>query len=131
MRNECRTCGTERKDGVGWYDENYCSGKCKKTDGGEIAPVPERVRNSGRVASLEDYLVDYPKNMGQKDRHGQRIKGRFPKLYRRRYEPERLNWGPPLSAPDLKQAGLRANRSPIPGDFDYDVEVEVEEQKNV
>lgn len=119
MRDKCRYCGNERKEGVEWYDDDYCSGKCKKADGGIIEPVAEQVKVSGVKASLHEYLLDYPKNLGGKDAHGQRIKGRMPKRYRRRHEPERLNWGAPMSAPDLKQAGLRANRKPIPGDWDF------------
>jgi len=131
MRNKCRTCGSERKEGVDWYDEDYCSGKCKKLDGGDIKPEPERIKFSGIKASLEDYLLDYPKRLGEKDRHGQRIKGRKPKRYRRRFDAEKLNWGSPMSAPQLKQAGLRANRQPIPGDWDFEVEsTEVEEKEN-
>lgn len=126
MRNKCRTCGAERKEGVEWFDDDYCSGKCKAADGGVIPPA-EDVKASGVVASLEDYLADYPKNVGEKDKRGQRIKGRIPKRYHRRFEPERLNWGIPLNAPQLKQAGLRSNRTPIPGDFDF----EVEEAENV
>ena len=119
--NECRYCRNKRKEGVEWYDDNYCSGKCKKADGGEIEPAKERSKTVGWVASLEEYKLDYPKNLGERDARGQRIKGRKPKRLRRRFEPERLNWGTPLSAPQLKQAGLRCNRKPIPGDFDFEV----------
>lgn len=129
MRNKCRFCGNERKEGVQWYDEDYCSGKCKKDDGGHVEPRVERAKYTGEKASLEDYLFDWPRDLGKKDKMGQRVKGRTPKRYHRRFEPERLNWGEPLSAPDLKQAGLRANRQPIPGDWDY-VEKEAENERN-
>ena len=127
MRNKCRfsECGNERKKGVEWYDDDYCSGKCKEADGGKVMPMAEHIKTIGTVASLDDYLLDYPKKLGQKDARGQRIKGRNPKRYRLRYEPERLNWGEPMDAPQLKQAGFRANRQPIPGDYDF-----VEESKN-
>ena len=128
MRNKCRFCGNERKEGVVWDYDDYCSGKCKKADGGEIEPVIERVKTSGVKASLEEYILDYPKNLGEKDMRGQRIKGRIPKRYRRRFEPEKLNWGEPLNAPQLKQAGLRANRRPIPNDWDFIIEEKVEEE---
>jgi hypothetical protein len=119
MRDECRNCGAKRKEGIEWYDDDYCSGKCKVGDGGTIPPASVRSKIEGKVASLTDYLLDWPKNLGQKDGRGQRIKGRHPKMYRRRHDPERLNWGTPLEPKQLKQAGLRANRKPIPGDFDY------------
>ncbi len=127
MRDKCRFCENERKEGVLWYDDDYCSGKCKKQDGGEIAPEPERVKAAGITATLQDYLLDYPENLGQKDARGQRIKGRIPKRYRRRFEPEKLNWDEPLNAPQLKQAGLRTNREPIPGDWDFE---EVKEKED-
>lgn len=123
-RNKCRFCGNVRKEGVKWYDDEYCSGKCKQADGGAIPPAAQRDRDIGIEASLEDYFLDYPKNLGEKDARGQRIKGRTPKRYRRRFDPHKLNWGEPMNAPHLKQAGLRANRQPIPGDFDYVREVE-------
>ncbi len=119
MRTKCRFCENERKKGVKWFDDDYCSGKCKKADGGEIEPTIKRAKTSGEKASLEDYLLDYPKKLGEKDKRGQRIKGRIPKRYRRRFEPERLNWGKRLTNEQLEQAGLRANRKPIPGDYDF------------
>jgi len=126
-KNECRYCGAKRNKNIEWPYEDYCSGKCKKADGGEIEPVSERAKNEGRVATFADYLLDYPKNLGGKDKRGQRIKGRMPKIYIRRWEPERLNWGPTTG--QLKQAGFRANRKPLPGDFDYAQEPEVPEVK--
>lgn len=128
--NECRYCGNKRKENVEWPYDEYCSGKCKTADGGTVAPEAEHAKVVGVKASLEEYLLDWPKNLGQKDSHGQRIKGRKPKRYRRRYEPERLNWGKPMNAPQLKQAGLRANRQPIPGDYDFEVPVEEAEVDN-
>ncbi len=97
----CRYCGNERKEGIEWYDDEYCSGKCKKSDGGEIPAAAVAAKNSGTKATLDHYKAK-------------------PKMYRRRYKPERLNWGEALTAPQLEQAGLRANREPIPGDWDYE-----------
>ena len=39
--------------------------------------------------------------------------------YTLRTNAELLNWGPWMNSDELKQAGLKANRVPIPGDFDY------------
>lgn len=36
-----------------------------------------------------------------------------------RTNPERINWGEHMSMDQLKEAGLVANRVPIPGDWDY------------
>lgn len=52
-------------------------------------------------ASLEDYL----------DPDGRK--------YATRTNPEKLNWGEPMSYAELLKAGLVANRVTIPGDFDY------------
>lgn len=42
-----------------------------------------------------------------------------PEAYATRAEPESLNWGPYMDCHALKEAGLRANRVPVPGDWDY------------
>ncbi len=119
-REKCRYCENERKEGVEWYDDDYCSGKCAKADGETIPPAAKPSKSSRAPGSFADYILDYPPNLGEKDARGQRIKGRMPKLYRRRFEAEKLNWGEPLSEKELLQAGLRANREPIPGDWDYE-----------
>jgi len=107
---KCRYCGAEKKAEIGWYDEEYCSGKCRKLDGKELLPVVESEEKPKRRATFEDYR-------------------KRPKFYRRRYQPERLNWGEPLTEKQLKQAGFRANREPIPGDWDYEEIKEPIEQK--
>ena len=101
---KCRYCGAVQKEGVDWYDEIYCSGKCKSADGGEVPK--SHTSPSSQKATLIDYKQD-KRNM----------------RYRRRFDPDKLNWGEPLDAPQLKQAGFRANRQPIPGDWDFVVEV--------
>lgn len=42
-----------------------------------------------------------------------------PDSYIPRREPERLNWGEWMNRTQLEYAGLKANRVPIPGDWDY------------
>ncbi len=39
--------------------------------------------------------------------------------YITRREPKLLNWGPWMDSQQLAEAGLKANRVPIPGDWDY------------
>ena len=39
--------------------------------------------------------------------------------YHPRNHPERLNWGEHMTRLELDAAGLKANRVPIPGDWDY------------
>jgi len=44
-----------------------------------------------------------------------------PDKYIQRREPEKLNWGKPMTRAELHDAGLKANRVTIPGDWDYKV----------
>lgn len=43
-----------------------------------------------------------------------------PEAYATRAHPELLNWGEWMNSTDLEQAGLKANRVTIPGDWDYE-----------
>lgn len=116
-REECRKCGAKLKHDqtLDQYDPEYCSGKCRKEDGAEPyvkseaekAAVIVEVKKK-KTASLDGYKKGVPAN------------------YARRFEPEKLNWSAnKMSEAELKQAGFRANREPIPGDWDYE-EVEVQ-----
>ena len=112
MRNECRKCGAKLKHDKtsDQYDPEYCSGKCRKEDGSgayvksaEEKAMVVQATTKKRPASLEDY------------------KKNVPSKYARRFEPEKLNWSKnEMNEDDLKQAGFRANRKPIPGDWDYE-----------
>jgi len=57
------------------------------------------------LVSLEGYQLDQEENTG---------------YYAARTNPGLLNWGEPMSLNELKTARLKANRVPIPGDWDYD-----------
>jgi len=110
-REECRKCGAKLKHDKtsDQYDPEYCSGKCRKGDGAEpyVKTAEEQaavvaVVSKTRPATLEDY------------------KKNVPSKYARRFEPEKLNWSKnKMNESELKQAGFRANREPIPGDWDY------------
>ncbi len=111
-REECRFCGAKLKHDKtsDQYDPEYCSGKCRKLDGSEpyVKSAEEKamvveVTKKAKPASLEDY------------------KKNVPSKYARRFEPEKLNWSKnTMNEEELKQAGFRANREPIPGDWDYE-----------
>ena len=100
-------CGATKQNNPN--DTEYCSGKCRSLDGAEPVAEPELTAMekaaSVRVASLEDYK-------------------KRPKDYRPRLEPEKLNWGTKLNAAQLKECGLRSNRTVLEGDWDYEVEDE-------
>ena len=109
-REKCRYCGAKlRHDKTSeQYDPEYCSGLCRRKDGSE--PYVKTVEEQAMVVKEAKLIApasfkDYEKNVG----------GR----YVRRFEPEKLNWGEPMSDHDLLQAGFRANREPIDGDWDY------------
>ncbi len=113
-REECRKCGAKLKHDKtsDQYDPEYCSGLCRKIDGADpyVKSAAERamvveVTKKIRPASLEDY------------------KKNVPSKYARRFEPEKLNWSKnAMDEEQLKQAGFRANREPIPGDWDFEDE---------
>lgn len=110
-REKCRKCGATLKQDKthDQYDPDYCSGLCRLKDGvepyiksaEEQAMVVEVVKKRN-PASFEEYK----KNIGGK--------------YTRRFQPEKLNWSAnKMNEEELKQAGFRANREPIPGDWDF------------
>jgi hypothetical protein len=112
-RKECRNCGAQlRHDKTkDQYDPEYCSGKCRKGDGAEPYVKTAAEQEAVIVAvsiSAPASLADYKKNVGGK--------------YTLRADPEKLNWGVHMEPEQLTQAGFRANREPIPGDWDYEGE---------
>lgn len=117
-RDKCRNCGATLKHDrtSDQYDPEYCSGKCRKLDGSK--PYIKSAEEHAMVVKEAKLIApatfkDYEKNVG----------GR----YVRRFEPEKLNWEVPMSAHDLLQAGFRANREPIKGDWDYQEDVPEEQ----
>ena len=123
-REKCRKCGATLKHDKtsSQYDPEYCSGLCRKNDGSEpyvkTAEEQAAVVQIAKKAAPASYK-DYQKNVGGK--------------YSRRYQPEKLNWSAnKMSESELEQAGFRANREPIPGDWDYQKqEVTVVEIDNI
>ena len=113
-REKCRFCGaTLRHDKtLDQYDPEYCSGLCRKKDGAEpyvkTAKEQTLVVTEAKLTKPASFK-DYEKNVG----------GR----YVRRFKPEELNWGEAMSDGELVQAGFRANREPIQGDWDYQEKV--------
>ena len=46
----------------------------------------------------------------------------YPDKYAKRENPEKLNWGQPLTFHELQASPFKANRVSIPGDWDFEVE---------
>lgn len=63
------------------------------------------------LGPIDHALID--KRGGLADYHANRDK------YATRAEPDKLNWGPWMDSGELQEAGLKANRVSIPGDWDY------------
>ena len=102
----------------------YCSAKCRKLAfQSKGLTVPENAKGvwvsngnpvtiagqpcviavtTERIVSLEDYLAN-------------------PADYIKRANPEKLNWGVPLSEHELSLSEFTCNRVTIPGDWDYEV----------
>ena len=71
-------------------------------------------QETGESTIIEQAVIEYVRTAGLQDYYDN------PDNYYPRREPERLNWGAWLNMDQLKQADLRANRVPIPGDWDYE-----------
>ena len=85
-------------------------GKFSRSDGGQYQidatghshNIPDKI--AAKPVSLADYLADQENQTG---------------YYAERTGAEKLNWCEPMSRMELDQAGLKANRQSIPGDWDY------------
>lgn len=115
---KCRNnlCGaTKQNEGA---PAGYCSVKCANIDREGLEDEPKAMRS---VATIHDVASAEPGTLAHY--HA------YPDKYRRRFQPERLNWGPTMLGPDLKQCGFRANRKPISGDWDFKTEKQLHEEK--
>ena len=93
----CIVCGNECGDKA-----KTCSDKCRKAASrGVTLPVDASVTNRCDITSVTSGC-DKPSV-----------------TYATRTNPDQLNYGEPLTKAGLAKARLRANRVPIPGDYDY------------
>ncbi len=110
---DCKQCGTL----LTGRQREFCSDKCRmrhkrqtrtsedgsgSTNANKVVVEPEQIESEQqtRTASFEDYQA-------------------HPGDYVPRVQPELLNWGSWMSAGELDDAGLKANRVAIVGDWDY------------
>ncbi len=116
----------------------FCSGTCKKRyqrASGTDVPVEVGQEQVGQLSGTGPKIT--PKQYANCLRHGE---GSYllasenldefpvctiahyyanPSKYIQRREPDKLNWGPWMNMAELEQAGLKANRVSVPGDWDY------------
>ncbi|MCK5017523.1 MAG: hypothetical protein KAS32_10690 [Candidatus Peribacteraceae bacterium] len=112
---KCTVCGKEM-NGRG----KTCSSKCRKILSRSVTESVTTVTQSvtkptvtkcdrvsvtswtvtGHEAGLQHYL-------------------NHPDMYYPRKEPDKLNWGPHMTATQLHNSKFKANRVAIPGDYDY------------
>ncbi len=104
---KCKNCDNE----LTGRQKNHCSDRCRKalsrTSKSDI-PNPDtkvgQTRTGTHPATHAEHLEFYYAN---------------PDRYATRTNPDKLNWGPLMTMDQLEQAGLKANRVSIPGDWDF------------
>lgn len=121
---DCIICGAKKRsihqEGDPVIAPEYCSGKCQniglekfgnrenmmatevQSQAGEI--INKAMERLNQKVPMPGSYADYCQN---------------PDKYHRRLNAEKLNWGVHLSVKQLRQAGLKENREPIPGDWDF------------
>lgn len=95
----------------------FCSGTCKKRyhrASGTDVPVEVGQKQVGQADCVP--VVEGGRMMQVGLDHYRTC----PDQYAKRVHPELLNWGLWMNRTELEQAGLKANRVSIPGDWDYE-----------
>lgn len=73
QKTECRGCGALKREGVEWFDDDYCSGKCRRNDGAEM-PIRDvqahdtfssetSVSKHAEIVRLENHLIRQRKQL--------------------------------------------------------------------
>lgn len=93
----------------------FCSGTCKKRS--QRASGTDEVGQEQSGTQVGQGPEQYGKHQAFEDI--QAVGGLLKPRFVHRTEPDKLNWGPWMDMSELKQAGLKGNRVPIPGDHDY------------
>lgn len=125
----CISCGNEYE--AKRKTSKYCGPKCRKLafqENGKVSvpgvSVPDR-NDEWRQANVEQTVClvnDAGMPVVSYDRDGKIGKKDYlthPDMFAKRTNPEKLNWGGWMTQGELEDAGLKANRIPIPGDHDY------------
>ncbi len=107
---ECDTVLTGRQ-------REFCSDKCRKR-ASRAEPKPQ---NASGSPNTDKKAVEHGQTeVGQTTRTASHYDyDMHPEDYAPRTEPDKLNWGEWMDGAQLAEAGLTANRVPLPGDWDY------------
>ena len=124
---QCLNCSKE-VDQTGNRPRKYCSDKCRmvhvrslrkskayskpNNEGGVLAETNKNVDSSecsrqSKISVDLTFAVSYKHYVDNPD------------MYARRDNPEKLNWGQPLTFHELQASPFTANRVSIPGDWDF------------
>lgn len=95
----------------------YCSNACKQADHRAKCNTPSVTDVTVTHTEPVTLTADEATAMGNGSEFS--IGGSDGKHYAERANPDTLNTGEYMTANQLKAAGLKANRLPIPGDHDY------------
>lgn len=103
----------------------YCSSKCRvaysRFKGTVTKTVTTNNQNSGRSVTVVAESVTAPESVTCSS-ESVTLEHYYsnPEIYATRTNPEKLNWGEPMSWEDMALAKLVGNRVGIPGDWDYE-----------
>ena len=99
--------------------KKYCNDTCKQAAyRNRVNVTDDNVTDSVTQAMTEPY-VSGPDMISMQDFMGNPTPEQMIAARARRTDPDSLNWGAWMNSHELHEAGLVANRVPIPGDFDY------------
>ncbi len=97
----CKQCNKELSG-----KKQYCNDACRMAYGRKANKKPEQTQPEQVIPNTAPAILEhYQAN---------------PDMYVERARPELLNWGPRMNMNELNIAGKKANRVPIPGDWDYE-----------
>ena len=109
---KCKNCDAE----LTGRQKVHCSDRCRKalsrTNKSDISNSDTEVGQITAEELVQIEAVAMPGTLG--DYYAR------PSQYAQRTNPDKLNWGPYMTTEQLADAGLKANRVSIPGDWDYE-----------
>ena len=137
---QCLNCSNDMTQ-TGNKPRKYCSDKCRMAHVRSLRKpkVDSKANNGGGVLAEPNKNVDSSESsrrsrISDEVGHAKNLDGSkisipavaslehydtFPDMYARRENPEKLNWGKPMTFHELQATRFVANRVPVEGDWDY------------